>query len=195
MKKTLVVFLALIIGSECHSQLYRTAHTLDARAFSAGINPTLIFSPGSMGFGVTNFHVNAGLSADLELGLKLMTEIGWMPGLRLPIVRGFGADLRWNIYDGFPVISLSAGVHKLGGFIMDGKLNVTVPLTGSIGLFTGLEVWRPFYMEDNYSIFWLPVGMEVVFLKRVSLLLEVDFGIFNKYETIHKVSTGIRYYF
>jgi hypothetical protein len=195
MKKALFVLLAFLIGSECHSQLFGTAYTLDSRAFSAGIYPTMIYSPGSTGFGVTSIHVNTGLSSDLELGLKLMTDMGWMPRLRRPFVRGFGADLRWNIYDGFPIISVSGGVHKLGGFIMDGKLNVTVPLSGSTGFFTGLEVWRPFHMEDNYSIFWLPVGLEVVFANRVALLLEFDFGIFSKHETINKASTGIRYFF
>ncbi len=204
MKKPLVFLLVLFIGSECHSQVFKTAHTLDPGTFSAGINPVIFYSPGnsgleatsrSVGFGATYLHFNTGLSRGMDLGLRLMTDMGWMMQFQAPHVSGFGADIRWSLYTGFPMVTISAGAHKFGGFIMDGKLNVTLPLSPSVGFFTGLEVCRAFHVEEHNSHFWLPVGIELIFLRRVSLILENDFSIFNKYDKINKLGAGIRVYF
>jgi hypothetical protein len=196
MKSTLVFLLAMSIGLECQSQVFRNAGTLDPGAFSVGINPVIMFSPhNGTGSGVTYYHGNTGLLPGVDIGIKLMTELGWMLRLNPPHVWGFGADIRWSLYTGFPKVSFSAGFLKFGTFLLDGKLNVTLPLSSSISLFTGIEAWRSFSLEENVTLLWLPAGMEVVFLRKISFILEADFGINNKYDSFQKVGTGIRFYF
>jgi hypothetical protein len=73
-----------------------------------------------------------------------------------------------------PSISLALGAHAYRQVGLDGTLNITFPIHRTIALFSGLDFDAEFYDHGQYFPLWVPVGLEVMLRRSLSLIMEID---------------------
>ena len=160
MKNGLIILAFTLLSCPVFSQTFNTAHILRPGHFSAGINPVL------------NNH-EPGLYLHGGYGINKLVDLG----VRYGILEGqdyFGADLEWALSRSKSFqLSLITGGHVLNDFGFDLGLSLSIPMTEYAIIFTGLDM--DFYPQPGtHHYTWLPIGVEVKWLRNSSIILEED---------------------
>jgi len=179
MKKVKIALLVLFFPTLVFCQVFNTASTLAPGKFSLGVNP---------------------LVYDNNLGLFLHGGVGIKPGIDFAMRYGFlegadyfGADIEWRLLGGKPSISLLTGAHKLYRGGLDLGLNISFPITGSVQLYTGLDMDIDFYPGQTFTPVWLPVGVEIPLKSRISFMFEAEIPLTDAARGIF--GGGLAFYF
>lgn len=177
MKKNLIGLLIISLAIASYSQVFNTGQTLKKGTIVLGLNP--IFYGNDFGI---YFHGGIGLKQGLDLGAKVGLGAGG---------NYFGADLEWAISAGKPHISIAAGGHMQGDFGIDGTINLTLPLTKSVYLFSGGDMDINFGNPVSFPL-WIPIGLQVGLTKQMNIILEGDIGVLDAGSIF---GGGLNYYF
>lgn len=178
MKKSAILFLLLFLVVSINAQVLNTGKTLKKGTFSAGAYP--IFQGNDFGL---YFLGGYGLVSGLDLGVKLGLGLGG---------NYFGADLEYKLISEKVDISVVAGAHMQGDAGFDGTFNLTVPLTKSIRIYSGLDGDINFGGDVEIPV-WVPVGLEVGIKNSVAILMEGDIGVTSPAGSMF--GGGITFYF
>lgn len=177
MKRLFFAGLILFIGITLKSQVFNTGQTLQKGVFLAGINP--VMQGNDLGL---YLHGGYGLSSGLDFGVRLGLGLG----------NYIGADIEYALISDKVAVSLAVGGHMAGDVGLDGTLNLTVPVTKSLRVYSGLDGDVNF--GNNMALpIWVPVGMEVGIKKAVSVILEGDIAVTGDAGSIF--GGGITFYF
>ncbi len=180
MKKIAFIGLFILASSALNAQVFSTGQTLKPGRFSVGINP--VFQGNNLG---VYLHGGYGIATGLDLATKVGLGLGG---------NYFGADLEWALHGGKPYVSLTAGGHMQGSDVgIDGTLNLTVPVSKSVELFSGLDMDMNFGNNNTTLPVWVPIGMEVGIRQSIAIILEGDIAITDDAASIF--GGGLAFYF
>jgi hypothetical protein len=165
MKKTMYAGLFLVLFHVfADAQVLNTGTTLDPGSFSLSIAP-VIFVEGHKKVGLfLGGGIGIARNADLGLKLRLFNDQRTY----------FGGDVEFALLSGMPSISLSVGAHAYHEVGLDGTLNITFPVHGSVSLYSGLDFDAEFYDGEQDFLLWVPVGIEVMTRRSLSMIMEID---------------------
>lgn len=165
MRKAMITgFLIVCLQACIFAQVLNTASILRPGSFSLSIAPLIYVDRGndlglflSGGFGVTR-------GIDIALKLKVENE-----------GRNYiGGDVEFTLLRDMPLISLALGAHAYRQVGLDGTLNITFPIRRTISLFSGVDFDAEFHNNGQNFPLWVPVGLEVMLRRSLSLIMEID---------------------
>ncbi len=167
-------------------------------AYSQVFGTATVLKPGAVSLGVEPAVVNAGPALFLQGGLGLIR------GVEFGMEYGFqnngnylGADLKWRLYSGLPRISITTGCHVMGNdFGLDGKFNISFPITHGAGLYTGVDTRLNFIDDpdkDAQLQGWIPVGVEIHIHHRLAFIFEAEIPLNNDSYSI--IGGGLKLFF
>ena len=178
----LLIILLLLVTLNLNAQVFGTAQTLKNGKWSLGVNPVM-YDLGDDEMGIFG-HLGLGLKPGMDLGFKL--------GLGLLDETYFGLDLEWALRRQSPFISISAGGHYWGDAGIDGTFNLTFPVGRQVDLYTGLDM-DVVFAEGNTPIpLWIPIGIDVMLQRKMSLLIEIEIDVNDDAFTIF--GAGVNFY-
>ena len=164
MKKIVFLFFLVFTLNSVYSQVFNTGRMLKTGTFSAGINP-VIRGNGQGRDIVINLHGGYGLGKQVSLLARYAVFEG---------ADYLGAGFEWQLkHTRFMDISMIAGAHMRYDIGLDGSLCISFPVTRELILFTGLDIDLEFGGEMGHYT-WLPLGAEVYWRNRASIILEAD---------------------
>ncbi|MFA8437204.1 MAG: hypothetical protein ACEPOZ_22065 [Marinifilaceae bacterium] len=148
MKKGLltIILCGLLFG--VRAQVFNTSSVLGKGRFEVGFEPSLMVYDGSNEFNMF-LHGGAGLGNGADLGMKVgvLGEETYL-----------GGDVEFAINRNF---SFSAGAHHFYEFGLDMTALLTLPVSSSASIVTGLDLDIVFEEEDTEIPVWLPLGVHV----------------------------------
>jgi len=158
----LIAFFSLTLSMQ--AQVFNTGKLLKQGSFGLGINPA-IYSIGNSRNTVMNIHGGYGLSRFMDVAVRYIVQDG---------SDYIGADFEWLIKKGYRMdVSLVTGAHVQDDMGLDGTLCLSFPITDYATFFTGVDV--DLELENDLQHYtWLPIGVEVDWRNRVSVILEGD---------------------
>lgn len=164
MKKLIFLIALFTLTASLQAQLFNTGRLLKQGTVSLGINPA-IYSIGNSRNTVINIHGGYGLSRFVDVAIRYIVQDG---------SDYIGADFEWLIRKGYRMdVSLVTGAHVQDDMGLDGTLCISFPVTDYATLFTGVDV--DLELESDIQHYtWLPIGVEVDWRNRVSIILEGD---------------------
>ena len=108
------------------------------------------------GYGLTN-------NVDLSLRFGLFDGVDY-----------FGADMEWGLANtGRYAVSVITGVHNKEDFGLDIGAKASFPLGKHATIITGVDSDFNFD-RNNTRNFWIPIGVEISWKKRMSAIIEAD---------------------
>ena len=163
-------------------------------ASSQVMNDAKILSKGDVNIGITPTITNSsfGLYSDLGYGVAR--------GMDLDLIAGFlnggtyiGANLEFPLASN-PNISFAVGGHTQGGTAgVDGTLNISFPLTNTVGMYLGADADLNFANGSTTLPLWAFVAVNAKIRHNIELFIEVDPAISNAAANIF--SGGVKIYF
>lgn len=162
MKRTVLIFLVLLVGISSFAQLYNTAGVMKKKDFSIGVHPTLWNN---------NFVLFANAGIGLGSGIDLGIRYGIFDGTDY-----LGADFEWAVIPKPVQLSAGAGLHYTGIVGIDGNLVFSFPIQNVVEVYTGLDANLEF-ANDIFLLVWVPIGLEAFINNRFSLMIEGDIPI------------------
>ena len=177
MKKTLFIFLFIVMSGMSFGQVFHSGEILKKGAFELGVNPAIHIHGLEDGFNLF-LHGGYGLKSGIDLGITFgFTDAAYL-----------GANVEWAL---MKHLSLTTGFHYFGGLGLDGTLILTIPLRSDAKLYTGLDI--DIYVESSNLPLWLPFGVEIFFKSNVAFILETEIGITDP--AYHVIGGGVNFYF
>jgi hypothetical protein len=133
--------------------------------FSFGINP-VIFEGFDISNTVINLHGGYGLGKHVDLSMRY--------SVYYDAKDAFFADFEWAVRKTrFMYVSLVTGAHYRYDMGLDGTLILSFPIRNIAEFYTGVDLDLEFGEEiEHYT--WLPLGIEVSWRRKLSLMLEID---------------------
>jgi hypothetical protein len=179
MKKQMTILLIILLPLNLFAQVFKTRDQLKPGSFSIGINPVLY---------------------EKEAGVFLRGGLGLHENVILGVKYGFvsnenylGADIQWLAYQADRyAVWLQTGAHDFNDIVVDVSGLLSFQLTRSSNVFTGFDVDLGFG-KFNEHFTWVPVGIEVLFRRNTSFILEMDIPMSHFAWSIF--GGGISYYF
>jgi hypothetical protein len=182
-KMTFILFTLILLGI-AQAQVLENAGTLRTGKMNLGVFLT-DYENDDLGIFVNGGY---GLGPGYDLGLRL--GLGYHETY-------LGANVEWLLKGGKPAISLAAGAHVFGDLGLDGTLNLTIPASRQINIYTGLDLDINFVErrgeKDTQVPLWLPLGVEIGLKTNIALLIEVEFDVGDDAWTIF--SAGVNFSF
>jgi len=160
MKRILFFTIIAFLSLNAFSQTFNTGKLLKSGQFSAGINP--VFYEKDLGIFL---HGGYGISKKVDLGVKY----GVFDGSDY-----IGADLEWAMKGGKRyALSLITGAHMVNDLGLDAGACISFNLGTSAVFFTGVDADLEFGNDFQHYI-WIPLGVELSWKGRMSIILEGD---------------------
>jgi hypothetical protein len=162
MKKVFFIICFTAVTCMLSAQVFNTAETLKKGSFSLGVEP-IVYTDGKNDyylFAYGGIGLKRGLDFAIKLGLGDETYIG--------------GDVEFALGK---IISVSAGAHSWNVFALDGTLLLTLPITLGVSLYSGFDVDINVDENTDQSPFWVPIGLEVSLVRKMSVLFEGGIGV------------------
>lgn len=182
MRKVLAAgFLAVCLQVSIFAQVLNTGSILKTGSFSLTVAPVLYVDRGNdLGLFLSGGY---GVARGVDIALKLNLENGGR--------NYFGGDVEFAILRGMPSISLAIGAHAYRQVGLDGTFNITFPVNRTVALYSGLDLDAEFHDHGQDFPLWVPVGLEVMLRRSLSLIMEIDIAATEPATNIFALGLGI----